>query len=78
MAVLADGSVVEAGPVRRLFDNPSLLARAGLALPPLAEVSARLDRSGRYRHLLTIEDYLAAIGPVVAAGPAPADRGLCR
>ncbi len=56
--VLVGGEVAAAGPARSVFDDPDLLARGGLVPPALYEVGGRLDPGGRFRSLLTVEDYV--------------------
>ncbi|MCS7260949.1 MAG: ABC transporter ATP-binding protein, partial [Anaerolineae bacterium] len=54
VAVMAQGRIIFQGAPRALFRRPEVLSQAGLDLPPLAALSARLGLDGLY----TIEDWL--------------------
>jgi energy-coupling factor transport system ATP-binding protein len=55
VAVMQRGHVIFQGTPRALFRHPEILSQAGLDLPPLAVLSARLGLDGLY----TIEDWLS-------------------
>ncbi len=64
VAVIEQGQVTFQGSPRALFRQPELLERAGLDLPPLAVLGARLGLEGLY----TVEDWLlwaSAYAPIV-------------
>ncbi|PWH17826.1 MAG: hypothetical protein DDG58_07440 [Ardenticatenia bacterium] len=54
VAVMAQGRIIFQGTPRALFRRPEILSQAGLDLPPLAALSARLGLNGLY----TVEDWL--------------------
>ena len=54
VAVMAQGRIIFHGTPRALFRRPEVLSQAGLDLPPLAALSARLGLNGLY----TVEDWL--------------------
>lgn len=54
VAVMHEGQVIYHGPTRNLFSRPALLQRAGLNLPPLAELGQRLGLPT----LITVTDWV--------------------
>jgi energy-coupling factor transport system ATP-binding protein len=76
VAVLLGGSLVYHGPTPGLFGQPELLERAGLGLPPLAELSRRLAAHDHaWAGLLTETDFLKACGPSIIHAPASGEKG---
>jgi energy-coupling factor transport system ATP-binding protein len=76
VAVLLGGRLVYHGPTPGLFGRPELLERAGLGLPPLAELSRRLAAHDHaWAGLLTETDFLKACGPSIIHAPASGGKG---
>lgn len=76
VAVLLGGSLIYHGPTPGLFGRPELLERAGLGLPPLAELSRRLAaHDSAWVGLLTETDFLRTCGPSIIHAPASGEKG---
>jgi energy-coupling factor transport system ATP-binding protein len=58
--VLLNGSVLFDGTPAELFSQPEVLARAGLALPPVARLANRLSRDGMAPATLTLAEFVSA------------------
>lgn len=62
VALLVDGLVAYHGPVAGLFNEADLLERGHLIVPPLLELSRRLDRPGRpFPPIATVEQFVVEL-----------------
>ena len=74
--MLLGGSLIYHGPTPGLSGRPELLERAGLGLPPLAELSRRLAaHDSAWVGLLTETDFLRTCGPSIIHAPASGEKG---
>lgn len=72
LVVMERGRVVATGLPRELFGQAEWLERLGLVAPPMGQLAARLRRRGWNLPpgIVTVEDFLAALGSSQVAGAA--------
>jgi hypothetical protein len=58
--VLSEGAIIFDGPVRQLFRQPDVLARARLRMPPVTRLAHRLEADGMAPDVLTCREFVAA------------------
>ncbi|HEY8489132.1 MAG TPA: energy-coupling factor transporter ATPase [Thermaerobacter sp.] len=78
VVVLERGRIVASGRPRELFDRPDWLERLGLVAPPMGRLAERLRRRGWNLPpgIVTVEDFLAALGLPGPTGHVPRDRAV--